>query len=396
MKKLYLFVFGILLSAAMPVFSSVSIGGEFDYYMVNGFDSDNAASFEDDWDKGEMDFRIGVGDYSRILIELEEDDSWNSGRGTSPEGTPSLNYFRVQTDWGKFFGLESVGIRTDIGLYSYQTFDSVHFTGFGYEYSENFGNPSLRKDFGIKLSLSFADRLIQPYYAMNFDTCSEEDNKGRATPDDGPTFMAGCGFDFDSVGLPLWLEAYYMKGPAEDTNTFGLEAMYDLTVGEFDFKVGGFYQNFTSALKTRWSDRGADADDRGSLWGLGIRFAAFGAAIDVTAAGAAGEDFWGKGNYSPFSVLGLDAEYFFIDGLGINAGAAFAFGDYKETSGDKTLQSFEAGLVIKPDKGVLYKIGYIYVDKDVASSPGVLFRTLNTKKVTAEKGGLYFTVKIDY
>ena len=134
MKKLYLFVFGILLSAAMPVFSSVSIGGEFDYYMVNGFDSDNAASFEDDWDKGEMDFRIGVGDYSRILIELEEDDSWNSGRGTSPEGTPSLNYFRVQTDWGKFFGLESVGIRTDIGLYSYQTFDSVHFTGFGYEY----------------------------------------------------------------------------------------------------------------------------------------------------------------------------------------------------------------------------------------------------------------------
>ena len=33
----------------------------------------------------------------------------------------------------------------------------------------------------------------------------------------------------------------------------------------------------------------------------------------MTAAGAAGEDFWGKDNYSPFSVLGLDAEYFFID-----------------------------------------------------------------------------------
>ncbi|MBR4159087.1 MAG: hypothetical protein IKT97_03400, partial [Spirochaetia bacterium] len=150
MKNLF-FLTLVLLFAAMPMLAEVRIGGEFDYYMVNGFDTDNTASFEDKWDKGELDFRASVGDYSRVLIEIEEDGSWNNGRGTYPEGTPSINYFRVQTDWGKFFGLSGTGIRTDIGLYSYQTFDHIHFTGFGYEYSENFSNPSLPKDFGFKL-----------------------------------------------------------------------------------------------------------------------------------------------------------------------------------------------------------------------------------------------------
>ena len=395
MKNLSLLVFVALLIAT-PVFSEVRIGGEFDYYMVNGFDSDNAASFEDKWDKGEMDFQATVGDYSRVLIELEEDGSWDDGLGRAPEGTPSLNYFRVQTDWGKFFGFEGIGIRTDIGLYSYQTFDRIHFTGFGYEYSENFSNPYLPKDFGFKLSLSFADGLVQPYYAMSFDTVQAVDNKGTVTPDGEPTFMAGSGFDFSALGLPLWLEAYFQKGTAEDANQFGLEAMYDLAVGEIKITLGGFYLNFTKAQRSRWSTRNADTDERGSLWGFGARLAVSGFAVDITGAGLFGEDFYGKGNYSPFSVLGLDCEYFFLDWLGINAGTAFAFGDYRETSGDKALQSVEAGIVLKPDKGVLYKLGYIYVDEEVAESPGILFRTLNTKKVTAEKGGLYFTVKIDY
>ena len=395
MKRLSLLALALLFSA-MPSFSSVSIGGEFDYYMVNGFDSDNAASFEDKWDKGELDFRASVGDYSRVLIEIEEDGSWDDGQGTSPEGTPSINYFRVQTDWGKFFGLERTGIRTDIGLYSYQTFDRIHFTGFGYEYSENFSNPYMPKDFGFKINFSFFDGLVQPYYTMSFDTVQATDNKGKATPDGEATYMAGSGFDFKSLGFPLWLEAYFMKGTAEDANQFGLEAMYDLAIGDIKITFGGFYLNFTKAQRARWSTRSADTDDRGSLWGFGARFAAFGFAFDITSAGQFGEDFYGKDNYSPFSVLAFDAEYFFLDWLGLNAGTAFAFGDYKETSGDKALQSVEAGLVVKPSKGVLYKLGYIYVDKDVAANPGRLFRTLNTKKVTAEKGGLYFTTKIDF
>ena len=395
MKKLCLVAL-LVMFATSPAFSEMRFGGEFDYYMVNGYDGGNAASFEDKWDKGELDFRASVGDYSRVLIEIEEDGSWNNGRGTAPEGTPSINYFRVQTDWGKFFGLSGTGIKTDIGLYSYQTFDHIHFTGFGYEYSENFSNPSLPKDFGFKLSLSFIDGLVQPYYAMNFDTVQAVDNKGSATPDGEATYMVGSGFDFSAVGLPLWLEAYFMKGTAEDANQFGLEAMYDLAIGDIKLTFGGFYLNFTKAQRARWSDRSADSDDRGSLWGLGIRFAAFGFAFDITCAGQFGEDYYGKGNYSPFSVLAFDAEYFFLEWLGLNAGTALALGDYKETSGDKAIQSVEAGIVVKPDKGILYKVGYIYVDKDVAASPGVLFRTLNTKKVTAEKGGLYFTVKVDY
>jgi len=393
MKKLL--VLAMVLVLAAPLFADVSIFGELDYYMVNGFDSDNAASFADKWDKGEVDFKIGVGDYSQVRIELEEDGEWGEHTGTSPEGTPSFNYFRVITDWGKFFGLDGIGIKTDIGLNSYCTFDNVDFTGFNYENADNLGNPELDKDFGFKLSLSFVDGLVQPYYAMNFDTVAEENNKGKATPDGEWQFIVGSGFDFNAVGVPLWLEAYFMKGSAEDANQFGIEAMYDLAIGDMAFKVGGFYQNATCAMDYKCNK--GDSDDRGGWYGFGVGFEAFGAAINVSAAGAHGEDAWGKDNYSVFSVLGIDAEYFFLDWLGVNAGVGLAFGDYKENvAGDKALQSFEAGVIVKPDKGVCYKLGYIYCDEDVAANKGYFFRTLNTKKLTAEKGGLYFVTKIDF
>lgn len=384
MKKLL--VLAMVLVLAAPLFAEMTIGGEFDYYMVNGFDNDEAASFADKWDKGEVDFKATVGDYSQVRIELEEDGSWNKHEGTNPEGTPSFNYFRVITDWGKFFGLEGIGIKTDIGLNGYGTFDAVDFTGFNYENADNFDNPELDKDFGFKLSLSFVDGLVQPYFAMNFDTVAEETNKGVAHADGEAQFLVGSGFDFQSMGLPLWIEAYFMKENAEDVNKFGVEAMYDLAIGDMNFKLGGYYQNRNNG------------DDRGGWYGFGVGFEAFGAAINVSCGGAHGEDYWGEEMYSPFSVLGVDAEYFFLDWLGVNAGAAFAFGDYKENcAGDKAFQSFEAGIIAKPDKGVCYKLGYIYVDEDVAAADDAyFFRTLNTKGVTAKKGGLYFVTKIDF
>ena len=75
MKKLL--VLAMVLVLAAPMFAEMSIGGEFDYYMVNGFDSDNGNSFDDNWDKGEVDFKATVGDYSQVRIEIEEDGTWN-------------------------------------------------------------------------------------------------------------------------------------------------------------------------------------------------------------------------------------------------------------------------------------------------------------------------------
>lgn len=382
MKKLLVLAM-VLVFAAMPMFAEVSIGGEFDYYMVNGFKAQDGAEdhFADNWDKGEVDFKATVGDYSKVLIELEEDGSWNKrGEGKYAEGTPSFNYFRVQTDWGKFFGLEGIGIKSDIGLNSWETFDNVDFTGYNYENADNFDNPDLDKDFGFKLSLSFVDGLIQPYYAMVFDT-----TKNDAT-DDAYQLLAGVGVDFKAVDIPLWIEAYFEKKEAKKVNLFGVEAMYDLAISDFDIKLGGFFQNESNK-----------DNDRGSWYGFGAQFNAFGATIDASFAGAFGEDYWGEDNFSPFSVLGVSAQYFFLEWLGINAGCNFAFGDYKENvAGDKALQGFEAGVIAKPDKGVCYKLGYIYCDEDVSGSKGYFFRTLNTKKVTAYKGGLYFVTKIDF
>ncbi|MBR0317849.1 MAG: hypothetical protein IJQ86_01015 [Spirochaetia bacterium] len=386
MKKLLLLAFGVLF--ALPAFSAMSIGGEFDYYMVNGFDSDNPVSFQDNWYKGEVDFRTSVGDFSQVRIEVEEDQSWNRGRGTFPEGTPSINYFRVITDWGKFFALEKVGIRTDIGLYSYQTFDRVHFTEFGYEYSENYMNPYLRKDFGFKLSLSIADGLVQPYYAMSFDTTESDANP------DGYEFLAGVGFDFDKVGLPLWLEGYFWDQTGEEKNAFGIEAMYTLALSNFKFKTGGFMI----------STQEDDIDGRGQQWGYGVVFRAYDVQIGVSGTGAFGSDYWDEKRpdaHSVLSAMGIEVSYDILDWLTVLTGCGLAFGDYRENAaGDRTFQTFEAGVIVRPDKGVQYRLGYIYADKEAVSDAGKLSgyfsRTLNTKKLTAEKGGLYFTLKIDY
>ncbi len=372
-----------MLFAALPIFPTVSIGGEFDYYMVN-----DTSSFVDDWYKGEVDFRASAGDFSQVRIELEEDGSWNDGEGAYPEGNPSFNYFRVITDWGKFLGLEKIGIRTDMGLYSYQTFDRVHFTGFGYEYSENYMNPYLRKDFGFKLSLSFAEGLVQPYYAMSFDTVESDDNPA------GFEFLAGTGFDLDAIGIPLWLEGYFWNQTAKEKNTFGIEALYTITAGDLSFKTGGF-------MISKEED---DIDGRGIQWGFGIAFQAFDALFCISGTGAAGDDYWDEKRadaHSLLSALGVEASYDLIDWLTIAAGCGFAFGDYKENAaGDTTFQTFEAGIVVKPDKGVQYKIGYIYAEKEAVGSKdkmsGYFTRTLNTKKLAVEKGGMYFTVKIDY
>ena len=400
MKKLL--VLAMVLVLAAPMFAEMSIGGEFDYYMVNGFESDggdNGNSFVDNWDKGEVDFKAGVGDYSQVRIEIEEDGAWNAGDmkdgarmytvRTAAEGSPSFNYFRVITDWGKFFGLDGITIKTDIGLNSWETFDAVDFTGYNYENADSAlwcGDPATSKDFGAKISLGFVDGLVQPYFAWTFDTVQQND-------DNGAEFLVGSGFDFNGMGLPLWFEAYFYKGIEEKNNMFGVEAMYDLAIGDMNFKLGGFFTNGTG---TYWTEAEVvDWDDRASAWGFGVQFAAFGATIDASAGGYFGEDVVNEN--SPFSVLGLSASYDILDWLAVNAGISLAFGDFKETrAGDKAFQSFEAGVVVKPDKGVCYKLGYIFAEEDAVFGGNMRTRTLNTKKLAGEKGGLYFVTKIDF
>lgn len=400
MKKLL--VLAMVLVLAAPMFAEMSIGGEFDYYLVNGFEKEgagDAAHFERNWDKGEIDFKASVGDYSQVRIELEEDGAWNrqdrTGGNrmytvrTAEEGSPSFNYFRVITDWGKFFGLDGIGIKTDIGLNSWETFDNVEFTGFEYEYADHWEQPFMTKDFGAKISLSFVDGLVQPYFAWVFDTITVEDGARGAGNDKTAEWLVGSGFDFNAMGLPLWLEAYYYDKAPEDNKLFGVEAMYTLAIGDMSFLIGGYLN----------ADN--NGDDWGEIWGFGVAFEAFGAHIGISAGGVFGEDYcdaaFGADSYSAFSVLGVDASYDILDWLAVNAGASFAFGDYKENqAGDKAFQTFEAGVIVKPDKGVKYKLGYLYVDEDVAAAGGYFFRTLNTKGATAEKGGLYFVTQIDF
>ncbi|MCQ2604594.1 MAG: hypothetical protein MJ215_06110 [Spirochaetia bacterium] len=389
MKKLLVLAM-VLVFAAMPAFAEMNISGEFDYYMINGFDKDNGASFADKLDKLELDFAASVGDYSTMKIELEEDGSWNSKADNtwakSPEeGAPSFNYAKIITDWGKFFGLENIGIKTTIGLDSWETFDKVDFTGYNYEYADNWWQPAMDRNAGFKLELSFVDGLVQPYYAMEFDTVDAGDDY-----DNEWTFLAGIGFDFNAIDVPLWLELYFEKFDAEDCYEFGAEAAYTLAIDEFTFKIGGWYNGF-------YEDSDYIDGEVGNAYGAAISASAYGATLAVGCAGLWGDDYFDEDMIEAFSVLSIEAEYMFLDWLGLNAGVAFAFGDYKENAaGDEAVQNFSVGAIVKPSKGVVYKIGYIYIPEDVADADAYLYRTLNSKAVCNEKGGLYFTTKIDF
>ncbi len=406
MKKLLVLAM-VLIFAAFPAFAEMKISGEFDYYMVNGFDKDNAASFEDNLNKLELDFSASVGDYSKMNIELEEDGSWSKGKGTYPEGTPSFNYAKIITDWGKFFGLEKAGIKTTIGLDYFETKNKVNFSGFGYEYSDNFFNPHMDRDMGAKLDLTFVDGLIQPYAAISFDTVAVT-NPGKDNEYDGvPQWMVGAALDFKKMDIPLWLEGYYVaKGYKEDTYYWGADAMYNMDFDQFGFKVGGYIEGMRSYFAKDTAKRGFTAaadDNKDYVWGAAVAFTAFGAQIAVSGAGFWGDTCDDMDVECGFAAMGIDASYFFLDWLGINAGVSFAFGDYKEEiAGDSAFQTFEVGAIVKPSKGVEYRIGYMLVDEDAATAEGKFMRTLNCnpptdgKPITAEKGGLYFTTKIDF
>ncbi|MCQ2604595.1 MAG: hypothetical protein MJ215_06115 [Spirochaetia bacterium] len=408
MKKLLVLAM-VLIFAAFPAFAEMKISGEFDYYMVNGFDKDEAKSFDDQLNKLELDFSASVGDYSKMNIELEEDGSWNSkGDNTwakSPEeGAPSFNYAKIITDWGKFFGLEKAGIKTTIGLDYFETKNKVNFSGFGYEYSDNFINPHMSRDFGGKLDLTFVDGLIQPYAALSFDT-GVNNNKDKFLDGDGkPQWMVGAALDFKKMDIPLWIEGYYIAyNMTEDTRTWGVDAMYNMDFDQFGFKVGGYFEGVQNQAAFKGTGVNADKDNKDYIWGAAVAFNAFGAQIAVSGAGYFGDTADDLDVEMGFAAMGVDASYFFLDWLGINAGVSFAFGDYKEEfAGDTAFQTFEVGAIVKPSKGVEYRIGYMLADDDATDARGYFLRTLNTtcpthgRAVTAEKGGLYFTTKIDF
>lgn len=403
MKKtlFYIIIFAIL---TISLAAETTISGEFDYYMVNSFDKDSSASFADCLDKLELDFTMSAGDYSIMEIELEEDGSWNAGEGTYPEGTPSFNYAKITTDWGKLLNLEIIGIKTSVGLEAWETFDRVDFTSFGYEYADNWTQPVLDRDAGFRIELSFLDGMIRPYYAMCFDTVAEVDNTGKPAiksgklQNDEMQLLTGVGVDFGTkFDLPIWVEVYLQKPNVKDNLLTGVEVMFDR-----DFSTDSWISNIKAG---GWLNSMSDDNKHGEIYGISAAVSAWGFTLAASIAGCVGSDYFdkyfGENSWSPLSVAALEAEYEILEWLSLNAGIAFAFNDYKEMqAGDKSLQSFEIGTVIRPSAGVQFRLGYILVDEDVSDAvekgTAYFFRTMNTDGVVNNKGGLYFATKIDY
>lgn len=418
MKKIIGFVF-VLVFVTLPVFADVSVSGELEYYMVSNADPSDRHSFADNVDKAEIKFNVDVGDYNFVSTEIELHGDVNDN-----DRNIRLVHAYVETDWGSLFGFKDINIYTGVGIRNFETFDSVDFTGFGYENADNgvwYDNISTGTDAGFVLDLGFLDNLIRLFYAMNFDTPfnnqHEEYNDAgqlvQAKSDyKSPKWFVGAGLDFDAFGLgiPLWLEIYYGSAwEREDSGQLGIEASYIIAIGEeMDIELGGFYM-----MQDNSEDYYPEVR-KDNVWGFGVSWDGYGAAVGVSATGIIGESDRagyranGKDRNYGFAMLGIDAEYFILEWLGVNAGASLGFGDYAEDYADSVLQTFEVGVVLKGNSYVKYKLGYIYnagnIDygestfDDLKMNTTGRSRTLNTDRTKTAAGGhgIYLSAVIDF
>lgn len=368
MKRILIFAL-LLVFAAFPVFAQVTVGGELDYYMSNGFDDND---FMGDLDKAEVNFNVAIGDYNSVSAEIEATGGSASINGVNKPDV-HMNYLVVETDWAMMFGLEGFTIATTVGLDSFGTFDNVSFTGFTFEDADDYNNVETSVQPGFKVNLGFLEDLIQPYFSMAFNP--DQGTDGEAI------WLAGVGFDFDGLlNIPLWLEVYYgIDGDAagfdNDYSQLGIEALYALTTdGGLSFDIGGFFLLDKEKSNTT------------SIYGAGVGFGIAGFDIGASFLGKIGDNAVAS---QAFSIVGIDADYFFLEWLGVNAGASFSF-----MKGTDIFQTFEAGVIVNGNEDVTYKLGYIYSATDL--NPNA--QTLNVKDNFVKNGGsgLYFATVVGF
>ena len=88
--------------------------------------------FVDGTDKLELDFKATLDDFNTFKMELEDDgkDYDSSAKGDILDEALTVNYAKVMTDWGKYFGFaeSGFGMTTTAGMFDVETKETADFT----------------------------------------------------------------------------------------------------------------------------------------------------------------------------------------------------------------------------------------------------------------------------
>ena len=356
MKKYFVLALVVMAFVVAPVMADVALSGE---YVYGGSYDLDAKNYNGETNKMELDAMAALDDYNTFKFELEEDASVD----TPLDSALTLNYIKVATDWGKYFGFaeSGFGLVSTVGMNNWGYTETVDFTGYELEYSDT---AYLTKDNGMMLNFDVMS-MVKPYFAMQFDTMG-----------DGAKYLLGTTVDVE----PVFFEAYYMadgKKGAEAEGLFGVEALYSGEVSDGVVLTSGGY----------FAMQRNDADDWDKGYGFGIGAEAYGATVNVSLKGTMLAEKNAAGYEGGLEQVGVDAKYGILEWLSVNG--AFLL----NTNEDYNKESFsgaEFGFCVMPG-AVAYKLGYLIENEDAANYSSVMSKT-----TTGTKGGMYFVVDLDY
>ena len=405
MKKYFVLALVVMAFVVAPVMADVAISGEFDYSGVWNLGDKEYAG---ETDKMELDFAANVDDYNTLKFELEDDQA---GTDDNIRDEPlTLNYVKLITDWGKYFGFaeSGFGFMSTVGIDDMGYKETVDFTGYELEYSNSAwlgGAPTLYLDFDIM-------GIVKPYYAMHMDTFGA----GTTASSDGADWLLGAVIDV----APVTAEVYYMStgdittedGKENLNRLIGAEAVYSGEVSDgVELTAGGYFKNtysygsfysFIEEAALALGETEANAaiaaqaamfDESWSMYGFAAGVSAYGATVNVSMSGMMfGSDMSDviDGSYA-LSMVGLDGSYDILDWMSVNAGMLLAMGDYADDfTGEESFVGAEFGVCVKPGN-VNYGLGYIVTSEDSNGS----YWSIQAEDVPAN-GGLYFIAQVNY
>ena len=78
----------------------------------------------------ELDFKATLDDYNTFKFELEEAGDDQAGEVDVLDEALAINYIKVMTDWGKYFGFaeSGFGMSTTVGMFDVETKETADFT----------------------------------------------------------------------------------------------------------------------------------------------------------------------------------------------------------------------------------------------------------------------------
>ena len=385
MKKYFVLALALMAFAVAPIMADVALSGEYSYSaMWNTSDSE----FDGTTDKLELDAKVDLDDYNTLKMEFEDND-----KGDNPNGEPlTVEYAKVITDWGKYFGFAETGfgVTTTTGLFDIESKETADFTGYNLEY----GYTDLGTASGFMSEFNIMD-MVNVYYGQKFDTYGD---KG---------FLFGAVVDIEPVAVEVYYRALGLD-PAIG-NAIGLEAAYGGEVAD------GVELTAAASLSMIYGGYNADgafdaANDKAEVTGLeefntqygfGIGVSAYGATLNASFTGlflgADAADAAGDPSYA-FSMLGIDGEYAILDWLGVNAGFLMNMGDYaKDFAGDEAFSGAEFGVSIMPG-AVTYQFGYVVANEDAGNYINIQSDAMaaGDPLKAGGPGGIYFIVDLDY